>query len=210
MKNESAFTKKASAFLKKVRSSQGGEAPPQRDPVTQLVVAFLEWNATRAAAKSAHARITAELVDNNDLRVSHAHEIVELLGPRYPRAEERAQRLHESLQEIYLREHAISLESLAGKPRKTVRQYLDSLPGMTSYVATQVGLVSFNVGGVPVDDNTLELLLVEELVDPSASTDEASAFLEKLIKDEECLETHLALQAWSEANAGKAAKKAAK
>ena len=45
---------------------------------------------------------------NNDLRVSHPQEVVGLLGPRYPRVEERAARLHEALQEIFIREHAVS------------------------------------------------------------------------------------------------------
>lgn len=206
MKNESAFARKLVTLLKKVRAAHApargdGEAPaPQPlEPVTQLVAGFLEWNATRKLAQDAHARIQAVMVDNNDLRVSHPHEVVELLGPRYPLAEERAARLHESLQEIFVRQHSVSLADLAGKSRKQVRTYLDTLPGMVPYVSAQVGLLCFAAHGVPVDDALAELLRHEQAADPDASVEDLEAFLERQIKPEEALETHLALKAWSDA-----------
>ncbi len=197
MKNQTAYVKKMTALLKRVRQEYKVEAPPPRDPVTQMVVAFLEWNATPNAAREAYQRITAVLVDNNDLRVSHPHEVVELLGGKYARGPERAARLHEALQEIFVREHGMALEELGGKPKKQIRTYFDTLPGMTSFVAAQVVLLSFGGHCIPVDETLAEILHREGAVEPTAGVDEIAAFLEKLVKAGEATDTHLALQAWA-------------
>lgn len=199
MKNEAAFAKKLTALLKKVRREYAAEAPPSRDPVTQLVVGFLEWNAPRKAARDAHGRLMAVMVDNNDLRVSHPHELVELIGVNYPRAEERAARMREVLQEIFIREHGVGLEGLAEKPKKQVKQYLDTLPGMPQFVAAQVYLLSFGGGAVPIDDRIADLLKQEEAVDPDSSIETIADFVEKHIKADEAVEVHLALQSWADA-----------
>jgi endonuclease III len=219
VKNEATFAKKFGALLKKIKSQHGGAAKAgapsggggeaegspaaPREAVTQLVVAFLEWNASRKQAADAHKRLMAVMVDNNDLRVSHPHEIVAVIGERYPRAEERAARLHESLQEIYIREHAVSLDDLAEKPKKAVRQYLETLPGITPYVAAQVALASFQAHAVPVDDHLAELLREEEVVDPEASVEDVAAFLERQIDAGEALEAHHALYAWVDSGSGR-------
>lgn len=217
MKNEANYTKKLSAIVKKVRQQRGIDPVPELEAMSRLVLGFLQWDATRAIAKGAHSRITAVMVDNNDLRVSHTHEVVELLGVKYPKAEERAARLHESMQEIYVRQHAVSLEHLADKPKKQIRQYLDTLPGMTPYVAAYVALTGFACPSIPVDDNLLELLRREDVLDETVGVADAESLFEKVIKEEEALETHLALQAWADAQVGRggvkekpAAKKPAK
>ncbi|MCX5659007.1 MAG: hypothetical protein NTW19_04705 [Planctomycetota bacterium] len=197
MKNEIVHAKKWAALLKRLRHSFKVEPPPQRDPVTQMVVGFLEWNATPKSAKDAHHRISQILVDNNDLRVSHPQEVADLLGPRYPRGAERAARLREALQEVFVREHAVSLESLAGKPKKVVRAYLDAIPGMTPFVAAQVALLNFGAHGIPVDDHLAELLRQEQVVEPGSTAHEIELFLERQVKVGEAVEVHQVLQAWA-------------
>lgn len=202
MKNESSYVKKLAALLKKVRSANRAEPHPQRDPVTQLVVAYLEWNASRKSAKDAHARLTHVMVDNNDLRVSHPHEIVAVLGERYPRAQERAARLHEALQEIYLREHAIEVD-LADKTKKQARAYFDSLPGITQYVAAQVTLLACGGHAIPVDDHMVALLNEEGVVDPTATPEEVGAYLERHVKADDAAEVHLSMRAWADGRTAK-------
>ncbi len=197
MKNENSYVKKLIALLKKIRSTNRAESHIQHDAVTQLVIAYLEWNATRKSAKDAHARLMRVMVDNNDLRVSHPHEIVAILGERYPRAEERAARLHEALQEIYLREHAIEVD-LSDKSKKQVRTYFDSLPGITQYVAAQVTLLACNSHAIPVDDHMADLLREEGVVDPAATVEEIGAFLERCVKADDAVEVHLCMRAWAD------------
>lgn len=197
MKNESAYTKKFVALLKKIKEAHQPAAFSEYDPVEHLVVAFLQWNSSRKLAEAAFTKLMAPMVDKNDLRVSHPHEIVALIGEDYPRADERAARLHESLQEIYNREHGVTLDSVSSQGKKQARTYLDSLPGMVSYVSSRVMLLSVNAHAIPVDDLLRDKLVSEEVVEPDATVEEISAFIERQVKSGEGIAAHLAMDEWS-------------
>ncbi len=198
MKNAANYARKLRTLLRKIMPSGGFEPLPTVDPATRLVIGFLQWNATTRQAHAALQRLMGGVVDNNDLRVTHPAEIAGILGPRYPLATERAARLRDALQAVYQREHATSLDGLTGKAKKDVRAYLDSLPGIVPYVSAYVMLVGFGGHAMPLDDRLLELLREQGVVEPSASLEEVAGFLERHIKAEEALVTHLALQAWAD------------
>ncbi|MCE9591053.1 MAG: hypothetical protein K8S99_11055 [Planctomycetes bacterium] len=210
MKNEAVYARKLAALLKKVRRGHTDEPAPARDPVTQLVVAFLEWNAPRKSAREAHNRLMAVMVDNNDLRVSHGHELVALMGENYPRAEERAARLREALQEVFVREHGVMLDSLTDKAKRQVRTYLDTLPGTPQFVAAQVFLLSFGGHAIPIDDRMADLLRQEGAADPEADVAAIAEYVERHVKPAEAVETHLAMQTWADSASRKSSKAPAK
>lgn len=199
VKNDPAYTKKLTAWLKQIRQQYKSDPWPATDPLTRMVLGFLQWNATRKQADLAFGRLMHALVDINDLRVSHPQEIIGLLGERYPRVHERAARLHDVLQMVFEREHAVSLQSLEKKSRKEVIAYLTSLPGMVTYVAAQMLLMNFNEPCIAVDDAMLDRLKAQELVSPTTSLEEAAAQIFKLIKPAEAVEVHQAMRAWSDA-----------
>ena len=199
MKNESTYAKKFATLFRKIKSAtKTAEPAPQRDPIVQLVLGFLTWNTTRRQAEEAYDRIMPEMVDHNDLRVTHAHVIADLLGDGYEQAGERASRLRETLHEIYRREHAVSLDSLTAMTKKQARNYLDTLPGMTPYVAAQMLLTCFGGHAVPVDDRLADLLRDEDAVDPEATVEQIEAFLERQIKSGDGPAAHAHLQAWAD------------
>ena len=197
MKNESSYGKKFELLLKKIRQRHRVELP-ELSPVDQLIVGFLEWNATARLAAKAHEQLMAELVDNNDLRVSLPQELLALIGVKYPQGDERVLRLREVLNAVYVREHAMSLDSLAGKPKKQIRTYVEGLPGITQYVAAQLMLLAFGVHAIPVDDHIAELLRAEETVDPKASVQEVAQFLERRVKAGDAAEVHRMLRIWTD------------
>ncbi|MBI1336930.1 MAG: hypothetical protein GC164_08210 [Phycisphaera sp.] len=212
MKNSAEYTKKLNSLLRTLSKSQKPAPLPDEDvdPVTRLVISFLQWNARRPDAMAAHKRIMSVMVDNNDLRVSHVNEVVSFLGDNYPRAEERVARMLEALQEIFVREHAVTLDHLSDKPKKDVRAYLESLPGMPSYVAARVTLLGFGGHAIPVDDRLSEALKGAGAVDPEASIEEVQGFLERHIKATDGLDMYLLLDAWSDTRAGSRRSAAAK
>lgn len=201
VKNAAAHVRKLSALLKQLQKLPM-EPWQALDPISQVVMGFLEWNATARSAQAAYGRLMQELVDHNDLRVSHVREVVALIGPKYPRVEERAARLHDVLQAIYEREHAMTLAGLEKRSRRDVRQYLDSLPGMVPYVAAQVSLCCFGAGGMPVDDIILGHLQAQGIVEPATTVIQAEHFLEKHIESSEAVEMHRRLRAWADGLAG--------
>ena len=215
-KQDPATAKKFAALLKKALSAYKGEDPPPRDPVAQLIVGFLQWNSTRNKAEDAFTSLMDVMLDVNDLRVSHPHELVEIIGDRYPDAGNRMIRLRESLHEVYRREHDIQMHSVAGKGKKEQRAYLDSLPGIAPYIAAQVTLLSFGGHAMPIDDKLCALLINEGCLDEGTTPADAEAYLTRQVKAGDALEAHLALQAWADkrrspgSTASTAKKKAAK
>lgn len=199
MKKDNHYAPKFSALLRQLRKKFQPKPLPRHDPVTQLVLAFLEWDASPKQAEAAYQRLTSIVVDNNDLRVSHPDEVVAVIGERYPKAAERAHRLREALQDIFIREHAVSLEGLGKRSKKEIHHYLTSLKGVTPYVAAQVMLLCFDVHAVPVDEALARLLKKEGVVDPEASVEAIRGFLERHVKAAEAAEVHAVLRAWVDA-----------
>lgn len=209
-KQDPATAKKFASLLKKCLSAYKGEDPPPRDPVAQLIVSYLQWDTTRAKAEDAFVALMNEMIDVNDLRVSHPHELVEVIGEDYPNAVLRMIRLRESLHEVYAREHDIQMHSIAGKGKKEQRAYLDTLPGITPYIAANVTLLSFGGHAMPVDDKLCALLIQEGCLDEGTAPEDAESYLVRQIKAGEALEAHLALQAWADKRKMPSGKPAAK
>jgi len=197
-KQDPATLKKFASLLKKSLAAFKGEDPPPRDPVAQLIVSFLQWNTTRHKAEDAFTALMAEMIDVNDLRVSHLHELVAVIGEDYPDAMLRIIRLRETLNEVYKREHDIQMHSVAGKGKKDQRTYLDTLSGITPYVAAQVTLLSFGGHAMPVDEKLCALLIAEGCLNAGTTPADAESHLTRQIKAGDALEAHLALQAWAD------------
>jgi endonuclease III len=198
VKDDSTYAKKFTALVKKLCKSYKAQDVVQLEPTAQLIISFLEWNATNALALEAHDKLMQSMVDNNDIRVSLPQEIVAIIGADYPLAEERACRMHEALNEVFNREHDIVITSLKGKNKKQVKTYLESLPGITPYIIAQLLLLSFGGHAAPVDDHILALLKDEQVVDEDCTLADAEAFCERHIKAADALESHLAMRAWAD------------
>jgi len=203
LKNESTFAKKLDSFLKRIKKTAAAdsvEATDALDPIGQLVLGLLQWDSTSTAAKIAYDRLMSSMVDYNDLRVSHAQEVKTILGQRYPKADDRIGRMSTILQEIYVRQHAVLLDGLLRKPKKEIRIYLDSLPGMPLYVSAQVTLLCFNGHAVPVDEVLVALLRREKVVDQEATLEQVQSFLERRVRASDAVDTHAILRHWADVN----------
>jgi len=204
VKGSAEYAKRLGTLLRKIRTAHPGELYGGEDPVGQLIYGFLHWNAPRCTADAAMEKIHRDMVDFNDLRVSHTHEIVALLGDRYPAVHERAIRLRETLHEVFNREHTLSLHKLSNRPKKENRLYLEQLPGIAPFVAAHVSLVVFTGHAVPVDDRLVALLKEEKVVNPSFTLPQVTGYLERNVRADDAAETHAALTAWVDAGTGRA------
>ena len=202
-KQAEAAAKKFTALLKKAVAAHKGEDPPPRDPVAQMVVAFLQWRTTHRAAEDAFTALMAALIDINDMRASHPHELVALIGEDYPDAVERIIRLKQALHGVYLREHDNQMHSVAGKGKKEQRAYLDSLYGVPPFVAAQVTLLSFGGHALPVDEKLVMMLEREGALPENLDAAGAESFLLRQIKAGDAIEAHLALQHWADKSRAK-------
>ncbi len=192
-----AQAKKFASLIKKHAVEE--DDLPKRDPIDQLVVAFLQWNATAAQADAAHERIMSQMVDANEVRVAYLHELLELVGEDYPQVHERLTRMDGAMQEIYIREYHWRPESIKDQAKKDQRAYLDSLPGTPSYIPASIMLLCFGAHALPVDDKLCEMLKAEKVLPEDATPAEAEPNLLRTLKAGEARGAHLAMQAWADA-----------
>lgn len=193
------YSKALTKLLKKIGPAQVPDAPPAEDPIMVLVHSFLQWESTAEKARIAHEKIWAGIVDYNDLRVTLASEIGEMLGVRYPLVDERARRLRATLRDVYSRQHDLTLKPLLEKNKRDVKKYIESLDGAPSYVTARTMLIGFNIHAIPVDEQLRAALIKAGAADPAWDVNEVSNFLTRQIKAGDGLATHFALQAWVDA-----------
>jgi endonuclease III len=198
LKNEGTYTKKFNGLLRKIKTAHRGQVPDEVEPVTQLIISFLEYNATRSMASKAFENVMAQMVDINDLRITLPKELIAIIGDGYPEVQERIVRMRESLYEIYRREHCVSMESIRGRNKKQVANYLQTLPGMVPYVSSQVMLLNYGFHAVPIDDRMAEMLRSEGVVDEHSTTEDISHFIERLVKSGDGVAVHAAMRAWAD------------
>ena len=196
MKNATAAGKALQALLKKIGTPDVPELLPADDPVAILIYSFLVWETTVEKADAAYAKIVENVVDYNDLRVCMPHEIVEIIGERFPQAHERAQRLRATLRDVYLREHIVSLDSLAELGKRDLRKYVESLDGIPPYVAARLMLLCYDTHGIPVDEKLHWALVDTGVVDADDDLTEVGSWLTRQVKADDGAVTHQRLQAW--------------
>ena len=182
MTRASEYAAKVKRLLNRLRREHG--KPPvvePTDPLEQILTAILARNATDAGARKAYALLREATVDLNDLRVTRAADICEIIGTKSPDAVARAYAIRDALKEVFDRENSLSLDFLRDRGRREARQYLESMKGVDAFAAASVMLFSLGGHAIPLDDAMLEVLRAEEVVHPAADLAAVRAFLERHI-----------------------------
>ena len=206
MKNATKHADELKALLKRLLREERPPAKPELDPLHALVRGAMSFDIPDAKAEDAMRVIDREFVDLNELRVATELEIQEMLGQRYPLIERRVQMITQSLNDIFEREHTLSLDRLKTLPKKEARQFLRELPELHPFVDAYVMLVALDAPCIPVDDEMLATLGDHDIVEEGTSLEDVQKFIEHTVKDEECYEAYACLRRAS-AEAAKGRKK---
>lgn len=206
-------TEKLSAVLKKLLKEQR-PAVAVPDPVPEglepacamLLYSFLLWESTPKQASACFTRLLESIIDLNDLRVAMPGEIVEISGMRDGLAVERAERLRASLNDVFRREHLVTLERLGSASKREVRDYLDGLEGMPPFVAARLTLLGFGGHAIPMDGRLLKLLTSAGVFESGENTTDAERWIERQIRATDAAEIVLLLESWRESDKGGAKK----
>lgn len=194
MKNAAERARNLKALLKRGAKRAPPELPDEDDPLSVLIVSFLLWESSTPAALRAYRRFKRSFVDYNDLRVSLPHEITEWLGMRDALALERSQRLRATLNDLFRRENAVTLDKLYEGRKREVREYLEGLEGMTPYVSARIALLAFDAHAIPVDEQLRMVLIANDAADDAADVVETSQWLARHIKASDARRVHFFLQ----------------
>jgi endonuclease III len=209
MKNATKHAEELKSLLKRLVKDHNPEPRQAQDPLKALVRAAMSFDVPDARADEAMRHIEREFVDLNELRVATDLEIQELLGTRYPAIERRVAMITQSLNDIFEREHTLSLDRLKTVSKRDARQFLRELPDIHPFVEAYVVLFAFDGHAFPMDEETLDYLREQGIVEDGATLDEAQRFVEHQLKAEECHDLYAALRRVV-SDEGRRAKKKAK
>ncbi len=206
MKNATKHADDLKSLLKRLAREGSPPEKPALDPLHALVRGAMSFDIPDARAEEAMRVIDREFVDLNELRVATDLEIQEMLGQRYPLIERRVQMITLSLNNIFEREHTLSLDRLKTIPKKEARQFLRELPDLHPFVDAYVMLIALDAPCIPVDDDMLSTLLDAGVIEEGTSLEDAQKFIEHNVKAEECYDAYACLRRAS-AEAAKGRKK---
>lgn len=204
------------SFLERARAKHKPAPPvvspfPGEDPVVvEMLRSFLVWEAGMTFAERTLARIRDHVVDFNELRVFLPDEIAAMMGADDPRAQERAERLRASLNEVFSREHDMRLAHLTDEGKRDVRAYLDTLDGMHPFVAARVCLLCFSGHAFPMDSRLRDALARARVVASDQSPTELGGWIERQIRAGDAAANYAALESVVESRAPKAPRRATK
>ena len=196
MKDATAFAKKFKTFKKKLPSVT--VIANDYGVIGEVIYSHLVWNASEKDAAAAFKRLIDASVDLNDLRVNMIDESIERVGVEYPLVRDRVKRMHAVLNAIYNREHGMHIESLDGAGKREIREYFETLKGITPFVCHRVISICYNVAAVPVDERTLAILKVNSVIHETTTIEDAASWLARQVKADEVVDFHGGLQAWVE------------
>src|SRR4051812_41361879 len=195
MKNATKHAEELRSLMKRLLKEHKPEPKQPQDPLRALVRAAMSFDMPDAKADEAMRHIEREFVDLNELRVATDLEIQELLGTRYPAIEKRVEMITRSLNNIFEREHTLTLDRLKTVSKRDARQFLRELPEIHPFVEAYVMLFGFDGHAFPTDDETLDFLKGHGIVEDSTSLDECQRFVEHHLKAEECYDFFACLRA---------------
>jgi endonuclease III len=194
MKNATKHADEFRSLFKRLMREEKPEALAPLEPLPALVRGAMSYDVPDSKAEDAMKAINREFVDLNELRVATDLEIQELLGQRYPQIEKRVAMITQSLNDIFEREHTLSLDRLKTISKKDARQFLRELPDIHPFVEAYVMLFSFEGHALPVDEEMLAVLREEEIFEEEISLEDAQKFLEHNIKADESYEVYACLR----------------
>jgi hypothetical protein len=146
----------------------------------------------------------------NDLRVSRAEEIIEMLGEDTPATRDTASTLTKALRAVFEQYHTTSLTPLKKIGKRPAKQILEKIDAVSHFVVNYCMLTSLQGHAIPLTQKMIEYLRSNELVHTEADEQETEGFLTKQISADNAYEFYALLRRESESRKGKIKKKAKK
>lgn len=195
MKNSKEYSKKLHKFHRSLRRKYPKVKKAVYDELLDAVVyAVISENMGEKDSQSAIKRFADYFVDLNDLRVSRTEEIVEVLGADTSVTREIASTLTRVLRAVFNKYNIVSLESLKKTSKRTARQVLEKIEGISPFVANYCMLTSLQAHAIPLTKKMIEYLRNNQLVHPEADEQEIEGFLTRQISAENGYEFYMLLR----------------
>jgi 3-methyladenine DNA glycosylase/8-oxoguanine DNA glycosylase len=208
MKNSKEYSKKMRELYRSLKAKHPKvKKVVYDDPADAVVYAILGENMSGPAAESAIKKFAGYFIDLNDLRVSQAEEILEVLGQDTRNTKNIPSTLTKALRAIFDEYDNVSLEALKKLGKRPARQVLEKMDGFSRFAVNYCMLTSLQSHAVPLTERMIEYLRDNQLVHPDADEQEIEGFLAKQISAENAYEFYALLRRQSESRKPRKKKK---
>ncbi len=182
MKDSAKYAGKLKKLCTKLsKTYKVDDTPATNTPTEVLIIACLNSVTTESKALSAYKKLINAFTDFNDLRVCRTIEIVDIIGKSFPKSNEVASRITGTLNDIYARNHTVTLENLNEGGKREAKAFLESLPSSNHYINSLIMMKSLGAHAFPLCEPMLDMLRGEKVVNPTAKIDDVQGFLERQI-----------------------------
>jgi hypothetical protein len=199
MKNSKEYSKKVRELYRSLKAKHPKVKKIAYDePADALVYAIVGENMSGPATESAIKKFVGYFIDLNDLRVSQAEEILEVLGENTPNTKDMVSNLTKALRTVFDEYNCVSLEALKKIGKRPARQALEKMDDISRFVVNYCMLTSLQSHAIPLTKRMIEYLRNNQLVHPDADEQQIEGFLTKQIPAENAYEFYALLRRQSE------------
>ena len=199
MKNSKEYSRKVQKLYRSLKRKYPKPQDVEYDePVEALVYAVVSENITESEAQSAMKRFADYFVDLNDLRVSRAEEVVEVLRADTPVTRNIALTLTRALRAVFDKYNTVSLKAMKRIGKRPAKQSLEKMNGVSPFVVNYCMVTSLQGHAIPLTKKMIDYLRSEELVHPGADEQEIDGFLARQISAQNAYEFYALLRRASE------------
>lgn len=199
MKNSKEYSRK---IQKLYRTLKAGYPKVEKriydEPTDAMVYAIISENVTESKTQTVMKRFSRYFVDSNDLRVSRAEEIVEILKEDTPGTQALAASLTKTLGSIFNEYNTVSLSPLKKIGKRAAKQILEKINGTSRFVVDYCMLTALDAHAIPLTEKMIEYLRSNELVHIEADEQEIEGFLARQISANKAYEFYFLLRNASE------------
>ncbi|MCD6365244.1 MAG: hypothetical protein J7M14_05160 [Planctomycetes bacterium] len=217
MKQARIYEQKLRKFFKRMpksaRETQGrvsrsvaSQGTPEGINATRIMIeGVLQADSTAKRAEKVLQAVERECVDFNELRVAPRKDITDRIGTASTEFRGKIEIIQNVLQEIFNKTSNISLDYLAGLPKRELREVLSNM-GLSEYACGYVMLMAFGHHTVAVDRNLRDALEIEGLIHPESDLAAVRTILERVIGRQKAVAAHKFLRTFVQQQAKAVAK----
>ncbi|MHC4518495.1 MAG: hypothetical protein ACYTAS_07900 [Planctomycetota bacterium] len=168
------------------------------DPIEALIFGVVSEYISESATQRAMKGFRGTFVDWNDLRVSRAEEIVEVLQEDSAKSRATALALLTALRAVFDEHHTLSLQSLKKMGKRPAKQAMEALDGVGHFVVSYCMLTALQGHAIPLTETMATYLKKNDIVDPEADTQDIEGFLTRQVAAKNAYEFYSLLRRESE------------
>ena len=199
MKNSKEYGKKVTKLYRSLKQKHAKVKKREfGDPARAIVYAIVNENMRKSAAKSVFKKMEAHFVDLNDLRVSRAEEIYDVIDSESEDSEKIASKLTEFLGAIFIKYDTVNLKELKEIGKRQAKKDLEGLGILSRFIICYCFLTSLGGHAIPLTEKMIDYLKDGELVHPDASDDDIEGFLERQVSAANAYEFYTLVREQSE------------